>query len=137
MPGSMPLGLFVLGAVLFLIGILGGNFKLFGAEVAATISNIWLRLLIALVGLFFMFLAWNPIPPSFVMGDPATNTDRSENDFSNYENISLDDCASKCLDQSICTVYAYRESDKKCFLKEGEGNPFPNTGITSGIKVKK
>lgn len=43
MPESIKIGAFVFGAILILIAILGGNFKLFGAEVAATVSNRWLR----------------------------------------------------------------------------------------------
>ena len=33
MPDSIQIGFLVLGAFLLLIGILGGNFKLFGSEV--------------------------------------------------------------------------------------------------------
>ena len=137
MPGTLSIGFFVMGAVLLFIGITGGNFELFGAKVPVSISNIWLRWLTALGGLALILIVWNPIPPSFVMSDPATNTDRSENDFSNYEHVSLDDCASKCLNSSICTAYAYRESEEKCFLKQGEGKPEAQTGITSGVKIKK
>ncbi|MBR8833398.1 MAG: hypothetical protein DSM106950_04975 [Stigonema ocellatum SAG 48.90 = DSM 106950] len=57
MPGSISLGLLVLGGVLILIGFLGGNFKLFGAEVAATISNRWLRFVAIIFGSVLVFAA--------------------------------------------------------------------------------
>ena len=43
MPQNIQFGIFVLGGVLILIGILGGGFKLFGAEVFGTVSNPFLR----------------------------------------------------------------------------------------------
>ena len=70
MPPSISLGLLVLGGVLILIGFVGGNFKLFGADVAGTISNPWLRLLTALVGLFFIFLALNHSPTGGYRASP-------------------------------------------------------------------
>ncbi len=57
MPGSLPLGLLVLGGVLILIGFLGGNFKLFGAEVAATISNRFLRFTAIIFGIVLVIAA--------------------------------------------------------------------------------
>ena len=57
MPGSIQIGLFVLGAILLLAAILGGNFKLFGAEIAATISNRSLRIVAFLLGLSFIAFA--------------------------------------------------------------------------------
>jgi hypothetical protein len=55
MLGNISLGLLVLGGVLLLIGFLGGNFKLFGAEVAATISNRFLRLAAIIFGAVLVF----------------------------------------------------------------------------------
>jgi len=43
MPATISIGLFVLDGILILIGILGGKFKVFGAEVAEKISNRFLR----------------------------------------------------------------------------------------------
>jgi len=57
MPGSISLGLLILGGVLILIGFLGGNFKLFGAEVAATISNRWLRFSAIVFGVVLLIAA--------------------------------------------------------------------------------
>ena len=43
MPPTVTIGLLVLGGVLILVAIVGGNFKLFGVELANTISNPFLR----------------------------------------------------------------------------------------------
>ncbi|GEM_PF-1569688 len=57
MPASIQIGLFALGAVLILIGFAGGNFKLFGAEVAATISNRFLRFIAIVFGVVLLVAA--------------------------------------------------------------------------------
>lgn len=54
MPEGIQIGLLVLGGVLILIAILGGNFKLFGAEVTATVSNVYLRFVAFLLGVFLL-----------------------------------------------------------------------------------
>lgn len=54
---NISTGLLVLGGVLLLIGFLGGNFKLFGAEIAATISNRWLRFLAIIFGTVLIITA--------------------------------------------------------------------------------
>jgi hypothetical protein len=36
MPETLQIGEFVLGAVLLLVGLFGGNFKIFGAEISGT-----------------------------------------------------------------------------------------------------
>lgn len=43
MPPTVTIGLLVLGGVLILVAILGGNFKIFGVELANSISNPYLR----------------------------------------------------------------------------------------------
>ena len=43
MPPTVQMGLLVLGGILILIALVGGRFKLFGAEVEANVSNIYLR----------------------------------------------------------------------------------------------
>lgn len=65
MPENIKIGSFVLGAILVLIAILGGNFKLFGAEVAASVSNRWLRLASFALGIAFVASAMYP----FGLGD--------------------------------------------------------------------
>ncbi len=57
MPDNLKIGAFVFGAVLVLIALLGGNFKLFGAEVAATISNRFLRFVAFALGITFWVVA--------------------------------------------------------------------------------
>jgi hypothetical protein len=74
MPENLKIGAFVFGAILVLIALLGGNFKLFGAEVAATISNRFLRFVAFALGTTFLVVAMHspnpgnesvvPTPPS-------------------------------------------------------------------------
>lgn len=60
MPQSIQIGLLVLGGVLILIAILGGNFKVFGAEVTATVSNVFLRFVAFLLGVFLLWVVAAP-----------------------------------------------------------------------------
>jgi hypothetical protein len=62
MPNSIQIGEFVLGALCFLIAILGGNFKLFGAEVATSVPNPRLRFLAFVIGALFLVMAIYPNP---------------------------------------------------------------------------
>ncbi|MBF2002307.1 MAG: hypothetical protein IGS38_16495 [Synechococcales cyanobacterium M58_A2018_015] len=67
MPDNLKIGAFIFGAILVLIALLGGNFKLiallggnfklFGAEVAATISNRFLRFVAFALGTTFLVVA--------------------------------------------------------------------------------
>lgn len=57
MPESVQIGILTLGAVLILIALLGGNFKLFGAEVSATISNRLLRFVAFALGTALLIVA--------------------------------------------------------------------------------
>jgi hypothetical protein len=59
MPASVQIGAIALGGVLVLIGLVGGNFKLFGAELAATISNSYLRFVAFAFGTFLIIAALN------------------------------------------------------------------------------
>lgn len=57
MPENLKIGAFVFGAILVLIALVGGNFKLFGAEVAATISSRFLRFIAFVLGTTFLVVA--------------------------------------------------------------------------------
>jgi uncharacterized protein YgiM (DUF1202 family) len=65
MPENIRIGMFVFGAILILIAILGGNFKLFGAEVATTVSNPNLRLVSFALGIFLLVTAILKSDPIF------------------------------------------------------------------------
>jgi hypothetical protein len=60
MPQSISIGAFVLGGVLLLVALVGGNFKIFGAEVSAKISSVPIRILAGLLGLSFVLVAFSP-----------------------------------------------------------------------------
>lgn len=59
MPPTMQIALFVLGAVLILIGIGGGNIKIFGAEVAEKVSNPLIKFISIALGGLFIWLAFH------------------------------------------------------------------------------
>ncbi len=71
MPQSLTIGLFVLGGVLLLIGILAGKFKIFGAEVAEKVEEPRIRWAAAILGLALIVtsisgygqLDHKPVPP--------------------------------------------------------------------------
>jgi predicted phage tail protein len=56
MQENLQIAAFVFGAILVLIALLGGNFKLFGAEVAATVSNRLLRFVAFALGAALLFI---------------------------------------------------------------------------------
>lgn len=60
MPQSVAIGLLVLGGVFLLIAVLGGNFKIFGAEVGEKVSSGFIRMLAGLLGIGFVYLALSP-----------------------------------------------------------------------------
>lgn len=57
MPETLRIGVFVFGAVLILVFLIGGNFKIFGAEVASTVSNPILRFFALAFGTIFIVIA--------------------------------------------------------------------------------
>lgn len=72
MPQSIMIGLLVLGGVLLLIAITGGNFKIFDAEVDSPVKSAPVRILSGILGLVFIAAALllnKPAAPS-----PANNS---------------------------------------------------------------
>jgi hypothetical protein len=61
MPENLAIAVFVLGAILILIAILGGNFKLFGAEVASIVTNPFLRFVSFALGIALLAIALKPL----------------------------------------------------------------------------
>lgn len=57
MPENIEIAIFVFGAILVLIAIVGGNFKLFGAHIAPTISDPFLRFVAFALGTALLTLA--------------------------------------------------------------------------------
>jgi hypothetical protein len=57
MPTSISIAVLVLGAVLLLVAVTGGKFKIFGAEVSAAVSNTIVRLFSGAVGIILIFVA--------------------------------------------------------------------------------
>jgi hypothetical protein len=72
MPANLEIGFFVFGAVLILIGLVGGHFKIFISNIPG-VSNPFLRLVAFILGIAFVTLA---IYPGRIAGAAAepTNT---------------------------------------------------------------
>jgi hypothetical protein len=68
MPANIEIGFLILGGILLLLALLGGNFKLFGAEIADKISNPWLRVLGFCLSLGFFAMI---IRPSLFLPTPT------------------------------------------------------------------
>jgi len=78
MPQSIMIGLLVLGGVLLLVAITGGQFKIFVAEVDTPVSNAPVRIISGILGLTFIAVALvlnKPAAPSAAQtsaSNPAT-----------------------------------------------------------------
>ncbi|MGF1523726.1 MAG: LCCL domain-containing protein [Leptolyngbyaceae cyanobacterium] len=57
MPHSLVIAVFVFGAVLILLALSGGKFKIFGSEISESVSNPLLRIIAGVVGTFLLVLA--------------------------------------------------------------------------------
>ena len=57
MPDSLVIAVFIFGAVLILIALSGGKFKIFGSEVSESVSNPLLRIIAGTVGALLLVLA--------------------------------------------------------------------------------
>lgn len=65
MPDSLDIAVFVLGAILILLAIVGGGFKIFGFETSSSINNRWLRFFCLTFGVILLILALDlklPLP---------------------------------------------------------------------------
>lgn len=72
MPDSISIAAFILGAILILIAILGGNFKLFGSEISASVSNRWLRFISFSLGTFLLVLTLGIEVPVTITPTPTS-----------------------------------------------------------------
>lgn len=79
MPTTLTIGFFVFGAVLVLIALLGGKFKIFIVVIASTTASVAVRFIAFVLGAVFLALAWYmdltnvraasaPVPPMVVAG---------------------------------------------------------------------
>lgn len=77
MPQSIMIGLLVLGGVLLLIAITGGNFKIFDAEVDSPVKSAPVRILSGVLGLVFIAVALllnKPAGPQAAANNPAVSS---------------------------------------------------------------
>ncbi len=72
MPENLVIGLFVFGAVLILISLLGGGFKIFTIVVSSTISNPIIRILSFVLGITAVLLALTPGVIPVLLPEPTS-----------------------------------------------------------------
>lgn len=60
MPDNLGIGFFVLGAVLILIALVGGKFKIFIAEISPAVTSPFIRIVAFALGVMFILLSLNP-----------------------------------------------------------------------------
>ena len=60
MPENLGIGFFVLGAVLILIALVGGRFKIFIAEISPAVTSPLIRFMAFALGVVFILLSLNP-----------------------------------------------------------------------------
>jgi hypothetical protein len=130
----MNIPLFTVGVVLLFIALLGGNFKILGAEITGK-SNKFVRLVCSVIGVIALFMAFN-INPLARMQAPMLDVDLPGGDISTLPSIkSSEECASKCQDNSKCQAYTFKPSESRCFLKGSDhGGPSKSGGLVSGLK---
>ena len=69
MPTSLDIAFFVFGAILLFLALLGGRFKLFGAEVSAKTTNKPVRIVAFLLGIILISI------PTYVYLNPTSDTE--------------------------------------------------------------
>jgi hypothetical protein len=82
MPQSIMIGLLVLGGVLLLIAITGGNFKIFDAEVDSPVKSAPVRILSGVLGLLFIGGALLLNRPAGSAGGQAAGNNSASNSSS-------------------------------------------------------
>ena len=115
MPENVRIAAFVFGAILVLIAILGGNFKLFGAEVAVTVSNRFLRFVAFALGTALLISAI--LSPGLFVQNPPSIKRPSASPSSLEKNPSRpskhQDSSSFPINPSECTTWKYSTSIPK------------------------
>ena len=104
-----------------LIGFLGGNFKLFGAEVAATISSRWLRFIAIIFGVVLLIAAGVASIPSnpSVTGSPQKGSQSSPSDSSSSQQFLRGTVASVINGDLMCYVTIDTENGRFSDLGAG------------------
>ena len=69
MPDNLGIGFFVLGAVLILIALVGGKFKIFVAEVSPAVTSPFIRIIAFALGVTFILLSLNPTMISVALAE--------------------------------------------------------------------
>ena len=129
----MNLPVFTVGVVFILIALLGGNFKILGAEISEKVSSKFVRLICAVFGIGALLIAFNVNPLASMQGQ-MRDTDLPGEDLETVITNSPEACASACQNKSNCRAYTFKSSEERCFLKDGQPKPKASGGLISGYK---
>ena len=162
---NLQFSAFVVGAVLLLVAIAGGGFKLIGAELAEKVQNPWLRAIagIAGAGLIIWALAQGTPKPSsgtddgqvakgatggstehppearVRMGDLEPGINRQGSDLSNFQADDAAACSTACAHDHRCMAMTFvKHPDAAggiCWLKSDVAARSEAPGMTSAVKM--
>ena len=131
----MNIPAFTVGVVFLLIALLGGNFKILGAEISEKVASKWIRFIFLVLSIGALLIAFN-INPAARMQGQMLDTDLPGKDLETVEDVvSPDDCESACQANSNCKAYTFKSSEQRCFLKHGQPEARPSGGLVSGYKL--
>ena len=74
MPDNLGIGFFVLGAVLILIALVGGKFKIFIAEISPAVTSPFIRIIAFALGVTFILLSLNPAMISVAIAESTATS---------------------------------------------------------------
>lgn len=137
MPDNLRIASFVLGSVLLLIAILGGNFRLFGAHIASTVSSGFLRLAAFVLGAVFL-------ASTFYSSKPTNGTDSNSNSNKTGETNNSNRSNQTGEANSNSREGKQQREKIECYMKgtiysmDDNNNPFPGVevGYMSGAEFQ-
>jgi hypothetical protein len=135
MPDSIKIAVFIFGAILFLIGLLGGGFKLFGAEVSGK-AGPGIRLLAAVFGLSLVIFGLHDQVPTLseLISPSKQGTDHQEESNGATRNEPEEQATA---DDGVSVPVAKVPCDSSgAFIGNSAGEKFSKTAkISSGAFV--
>jgi len=143
MPQNLTLAAFVFGAVLILLALSAGSFKIFGAEMSGA-SGRWSRIAagvagVALIGfaLSSTFRAPSDHHKGAVMDrlEFATNRNHGDLDTHGTPAVDAEDCSEQCRTDVNCRAMTFVISQKRCWKKGSVPAPTSNSDMISALKA--
>jgi hypothetical protein len=129
----MNLPIFTVGVVCIFIALIGGKFKILGAEISEKVNSKWIRSLFLAFGIVALLVAFNINPQARMQGQ-MLDTDLPGEDLETVITNSAEECSSACQANSNCKSYTFKSVEQRCFLKDGQPETQRSGGLISGYK---